>query len=145
MPFPTRRECRPVDPFDLPEWLGVDTVTWSAVGRLAAGIVPGVLSSDATGEEIPCDLLAGDVAVPAPVVDEQTRVRIHEAWRRGEVHLVARDGRLTLGAPGTDFGAPRVLDAVARLARAVGAPPDHFAVRLRVARDGSGWDRGGGA
>ena len=29
-------------------------------------------------------------------------------------------------------------------AKAVGAPPGHFAVRLRVARDGSGWDRGGG-
>lgn len=132
-----------VDPFELPEWLGVDPVTWSAVGPLSAGIVPGVLSSDRDGAELPCDLLAADVAVPAPVVDEPTRVRVHETWRRGEAHLLAREGRLTLGAPGVDFGAPRVLDAVARLARAVGAPPDHFAVRLRVARDGSGWDRGG--
>ena len=133
----------PVDPFELPDWLGVEPVTWSAAGRLTAGIVPGVLSSDGGGDRLPCDLLAGDVAVPVPVVDEATRIRIHETWRRGEVHLVERDGRLTLGAPGVDFGAPRVLDTVGRLARAVGAPPDHFAVRLRVARDGSGWDRGG--
>ncbi|HYG95134.1 MAG TPA: hypothetical protein VD859_16265 [Nocardioides sp.] len=136
-------EWQEVDPFDLPEWLGVDTVTWSAVGRLAAGIVPGVLRSDRDGAEVPCDLLAADVAVPTPVTEEQTRVRVHEAWRRGEVHLVARDGRLTLCAPGTDFPAPRVLDTVGRLARAVGARPDHFAVRLRVAREGAGWDRGG--
>jgi len=133
----------PVDPFELPDWLGVEPVTWSAVGRLTAGIVPGVLSSDVGDGRIPCDLLAGDVAVPVPVVDEPTRIRIHETWRRGEVHLVEREGRLTLSAPGVDFGAPRVLDAVGRLAKAVGAPPDHFAVRLRVAREGVGWDRGG--
>jgi hypothetical protein len=133
-----------VDPFELPDWLGVEPVTWSAAGPLKAGIVPGVLTSDVRDARLACDLLAGDVAVPAPVVDETTRMRIHETWRRGEVHLVERNGRLTLGVPGVDFGAPRVLDTVGRLARAVGAPPDHFAVRLRVARDGTGWDRGGG-
>lgn len=135
--------CTQVDPFDLPEWLGVDEVTWHAVGRLEHGIVPGALRSDASGTEVPCDLLAADVAYPAIVVDEATRVLIHQAWRGGQVHLVDRDGRLTLGAPGTDFPAPRVLDAVGRLAKAVGAPPDHFCVRLRVAREGGGWDRGG--
>lgn len=132
-----------VDAFDLPEWLGVESVTWSAAGRLSSGVLPGVLRSDASAAELACDLLAADVAYPRTVVDGPTRVRIHEAWRHGQVHLVAHDGRLTLGAPGTDFSAPRVLDAVGRLAKAVGAPPDHFAVRLRVAREGGGWDRGG--
>ena len=136
--------CREVDAFDLPEWLGTDPVTWAAVGPLRLGIVPGVLSSDTTGVELACDLMAGDVAYPVAVVDEQTRIQIHQAWRHGQVHVVRRGDRLTLGAPGTDFPAPRVLDAVGRLAKAVGAPPDHFAVRLRVARGGSGWDRGGG-
>lgn len=132
-----------VDAFDLPEWLGTEEVTWSAAGRLAGGILPGVLRSDSSVAEIGCDLLAADVAHPAPVVDESTRVRVHEAWRRGQLHLVTHDGRLTLAAPGTDFTAPRVLDTVGRLAKAVGAPPDHFSVRLRVARHGGGWDRGG--
>jgi hypothetical protein len=136
--------CSEIDPFDLPEWLGTDPVTWSAVGPLRHGIVPGVLHSDAGDDELACDLMAGDVAYPVAVVDESTRVQIHQAWRHGQIHLVRRDDRLTLCAPGTDFTAPRVLDAVGRLAKAVGAPPDHFAVRLRVARGGTGWDRGGG-
>jgi len=135
--------CSTVDAFDLPEWLGTDPVTWSAVGPLRQGIVPGLLHSDVSDAELPCDLMAGDVAYPVAVVDEATRIQIHQAWRHGQVHVVRRGERLTLGAPGTDFPAPRVLDAVGRLAKAVGAPPDHFAVRLRVARDGSGWDRGG--
>lgn len=135
--------CSAVDAFDLPEWLGIDPVTWSAVGPLRHGIVPGVLHSDTHDLELPCDLMAADVAYPLAVVDEQTRVQVHQAWRHGQVHVVRRSDRLTLAAPGTDLSAPRVLDAVGRLAKAVGAPPDHFAVRLRVARDGSGWDRGG--
>ncbi|WP_183092620.1 hypothetical protein [Nocardioides stalactiti] len=137
------RPCSAVDAFDLPEWLGVDPVTWSAAGPMHHGIVPGVLRSDTAGVEMPCDLMAGDVAYPVAVVDEDSRIQIHQAWRHGQVHILHRDDRLTLGAPGTDFNAPRVLDVVGRLAKAVGAPPDHFAVRLRVARDGSGWDRGG--
>lgn len=139
-----RGACSEVDPFDLPEWLGTDPVTWSAVGPLRQGIVPGVLHSDNGDDELECDLMAGDVAYPVAVADEATRVLIHQAWRHGQVHLVRRNHRLTLGAPGTDFTAPRVLDVVGRLAKAVGAPPDHFAVRLRVARGGTGWDRGGG-
>lgn len=141
--LPARAAWAEVDAFDLPDWLGVDEVTWSAVGRLDAGVLPGVLRSDASSAEIACDLLAADVAHPAPVVDEANRVRVHEAWRRGQLHLLRQRDRLTLAAPGTDFSAPRVLDAVGRLAKAVGAPPDHFSVRLRVARHGGGWDRGG--
>lgn len=134
--------CTSVDPFELPEWLGLDEVTWSAVGHLTGGILPGVIRSDASGAEFPCDLIAADVAYPVVVVDEETRVLVHESWRNGQVHLVHRDDRLALAAPGTDFAAPRVLDAVGRLAKAVGARPDRFAVRLRIARDGGGWDRG---
>lgn len=140
---PARVDCAPVDAFDLPEWLGTDSVTWSAAGPLRHGIVPGLLHSDENDDQLPCDLMAADVAYPVAVADEATRVLVHQAWRHGQVHVVSRDGRLTLGAPGTDFPAPRVLDVVGRLAKAVGAPPHHFAVRLRVARDGSGWDRGG--
>jgi hypothetical protein len=140
----SRTSCSEVDAFDLPEWLGTDPVTWAAVGPLQSGIVPGVLSSDTSGVQLACDLMAGDVAYPVAVVDEQTRIQIHQSWRHGQVHVVRRGDRLTLAAPGTDFTAPRVLDAVGRLAKAVGAPPDHFAVRLRVARAGTGWDRGGG-
>ena len=32
-----------------------------------------------------CDLLAVDEAYPEPVVDDATRLRVHQAWRHGQV------------------------------------------------------------
>jgi hypothetical protein len=134
--------CDAADPFDLPEWLGVDDVVWAASDAMHHGIVPGVLRSEgadgATAEEIVCDLLAADRAVPVPAVDEQTRFAVHQAWRHGQIHLVRRRDRLTLAAPGTDLDADRVLEMIARLAKAVGAPADRFSVLLRVGRDRHG-------
>ncbi len=123
-----------VDPFDLPEWLGTGDVTWVSDMGLCSGLVRGRLVGGDAGEELDCDLLAADVAYPQPVVDEATRAQVHQVWQHGEVHLVARDGRLTLAAPGTRHGADDVLELLSRLARAVGAPGDRFAARLRVAR-----------
>lgn len=121
-----------VDPFDLPEWLGESDVTWSASGGLRTGSsVPGGLVA-ADHDVLPCDLLAVDDAYPLPVAGDDIRLRAHQAWRHGEVFLVDRDGRLTLVVPGTTFSADLVLDAVSRLARAVGASADHYSVRLRI-------------
>ena len=39
--------CSAVDAFDLPDWLGTDPVTWSAVGPLRHGIVHGEARFDA--------------------------------------------------------------------------------------------------
>ncbi|MDF1602465.1 hypothetical protein [Nocardioides sp. YIM 152315] len=121
-----------VDPFDLPDWLGVADVTWTARAGLRTGYaVAGQL--DADGEaSLPCDLLAVDDAYPAPVASDGVRLASHQAWRHGEVHLVERGGRLTLAVPGTSFSADRVLDAVGRLARAVGASAERYSVRLRI-------------
>ncbi len=124
--------CQQADPFDLPEWLGVDPVLWSATGSTRDGVLPGLLRSEAGDGELACDLVAADLAVPVPAVDEPTRVAVHQAWRHGQIHVVRRSGRLTLAAPGTGFDADHVLDVVARLAKAVGAPEDRFSVRLRV-------------
>jgi hypothetical protein len=120
-----------VDPFDLPEWLGEVEVTWSAESGLHAGHrVRGTLRS--ADSELPCDLLAVDEAYPAPVADDATRLRSHQAWRHGQVQLASHDDRLTLLVPGREFTAELVLDVMARLAKAVGAPPDHYAVLLRL-------------
>lgn len=120
-----------LDPFDLPDWLGTDEVTWRADGvERGEHHVRGRLTS--VGREQECDLLAVDQAFPAPVVDEGTRRLAHQAWRNGEVLLVSREGRLTLAAPGTAFSADAVLRLLARLARAVGSPPDNFVAALRV-------------
>lgn len=123
-----------VDPFDLPEWLGVADVTWSADSGVRSGHdVRGCLSA---GERLlACDLLAVDDAYPLPVADEETRHAAHQAWRHGQVHLVTREERLTLAVPGSGFTADVVLDALSRLAKAVGASADHYTARLRIGTD----------
>jgi hypothetical protein len=121
-----------VDPFDLPEVLGTGEVTWSSTDTLAGGhLVRGELSA-VDGTRHPCDLLAVDEAYPAPVASEGVRLRVHQAWRHGQVHLASYDGRLTLLVPGTAFTADRTLDAVGRLAKALGASPSSYAVHLRL-------------
>ena len=125
-----------VDPFDLPDWLGVDDVTWSALGGFRRGhVVPGQLEA-AGREPIRCDLLAVDEAYPAPVVSDAVRILAHQAWRNGEVHLVAVEGRLAIAVPGTSFTADLAMDALGRLARSVGGSPDRYAVLLRIGDGG---------
>ncbi|HEY3527967.1 MAG TPA: hypothetical protein VGK78_02365 [Nocardioides sp.] len=120
------------DPFDLPEWLGECEVTWEAERGLATGHrVAGSLTA-AGREAVPCDLLAVDDAYPEPVTTDAVRVRTHQVWRHGEV-LVAADGpRVLLVVPGSRIDTDTALEALGRLARAVGARPGSYAVRLRV-------------
>jgi hypothetical protein len=120
-----------VDPFDLPEWLGEQPVLWEAEQGVREGfLVHGRLSGD--GGTQPCDLLAVDEAYPTPVADAAGRARAHQAWRHGQVLLVEYDGRLALAVPGTRFTADGILDALARLARAVGAPAGNVSAVLRL-------------
>ena len=124
-------EVAAVDAFDLPEWLGVDHVIWSAATSIGAShLVDGLLRTDA--EELACDVLAGDLAFPAPVLTEGWRHDAHQAWAHGQVLLVSRDERLTLVVPGSSVGVERALEAVRRLAKAVGAPAERFSVSLRL-------------
>jgi len=121
-----------VDPFDLPEWLGTLDVVWRADSGLAAGHhVRGRLTSEGQ-DDLACDLLAVDEAYPEPVVDDTSRLRVHQAWRHGQVVIGTYDDRLVLAAPGTAFGPEAVLDALARLARAVGAHAERYAALLRL-------------
>ncbi len=124
-----------VDPFDLPEWLGDADVVWSGgSGLRTAHLVEGTLAGG-PGQETPCDLLAVDEAYPSPVASEDTRVRAHRAWRHGQVLVVLSGERVTLAAPGTRWSTESVLDALSRLARAVGASPERYAVHLRIGDD----------
>ena len=122
------------DPFDLPEWLGTHDVVWRADAGLSTGhLVRGHLSAEPdAGLTIACDLLAVDEAYPAPVVDDDTRLRVHQAWRHGQVVVGEVDSRLVLAVPGTRFGPELVLDALGRLARAVGARTERYAALLRL-------------
>ena len=123
------------DPFDLPEWLGESEVTWESDHALSAGHRVGGSLTAGERESMPCDLLAVDDAYPEPVAADETRVRAHQVWRHGEVLLAGDDGRLLLVVPGSRLDPETVLEAVARLARAVGAAPGAYAVRLRVGSD----------
>ncbi|HXH78162.1 hypothetical protein [Nocardioides sp.] len=123
-----------VDPFDLPDWLGVGQVVWHADRGLRTGhLVAGRLVS---GDDVlACDLLAVDEAFPAPVTDDDSRHRAHQAWRHGQVLLGQYADRLTIAVPGTRFDAERVLDSLSRLARAVGGSPENMAALLRIGSD----------
>src|SRR6478736_8490483 len=125
-----------IDPFDLPEWLGTGDVVWRADEGLQTGhLVRGRLAAADPAEashEIVCDLLAVDEAYPAPVVDDATRLRVHQAWRHGQVVIGEHGARMVLAVPGTRFGPELVLDALGRLARAVGARAERYAVLLRL-------------
>jgi hypothetical protein len=120
------------DPFDLPEWLGQVEVTWeSQRGPGAVHRLAGALSGPGH-EPIPCDLLAVDDAYPEPVATDSVRVRAHQVWRHGEVLAATEGDRLVLVVPGSRLDVETVLEAVGRLARAVGAPAGSYAVRLHV-------------
>lgn len=124
-----------IDPFDLPEWLGTGDVVWRADEGLQTGhLVRGRLSAEPAedAQVIVCDLLAVDEAYPAPVVDDATRLRVHQAWRHGQVVIGEHGSRMVLAVPGTRFGPELVLDALGRLARAVGARAERYAALLRL-------------
>ncbi len=134
-----------VDPFDLPEWLGVEEVLWTAQSSLAEHRVTGWLRPQPARPvggpsprdtpapvSLDCDLLAVDLAYPMPVLGDAWRSATHRAWALGEVLLVEYDGRLTVALPGSTITAEPALEAVRRLARAVGASPASFAVALRL-------------
>jgi hypothetical protein len=118
-----------LDPFDLPDWLGDGPVAWASDQGLSGHLVAGH-PTGTTDQVIACDLLAVDQAYPAPVLDEATRTRVHQAWRHGQVLLLTRDDRATVAAPGTSWSADQVLEALSRVARAVGADPRRWSVRL---------------
>jgi hypothetical protein len=121
----------PVDPFDLPEWLGKGAVTWTAESSVRSGHhVPGHLSA-ADGTAVACDLLGADQAFPRPVLADDWRQRSHQTWAHGEVLLIEYGGRLTLAVPGSSFDADLALEAVGRFAKAVGVAPSEFLVALR--------------
>lgn len=121
-----------VDPFDLPEWLGGPDVVWESDEGLRTGhLVSGQLRTSGV-DRLRCSLLAVDEAYPVPVVSDDVRTRAHQAWRHGQVLLVSREGALTLAVPGRRFDADLVLEAIARLAMAVGASSDDWSVLLRI-------------
>lgn len=122
-----------LDPFDLPEWIATSEVTWRP--RRSAADPGHLLTGELVGAgeaNHPCDVLAVDEAYPQPVADADLRTRVHRAWHHGQVLTLDVDGRLTLAVPGTRPGVDEVLEALGRLALAVGASLDHISALLSL-------------
>lgn len=129
----TSMQVADLDPFDLPDWLGEGPVSWATDHGLSGHLVTGHLTGT-PGQTLPCDLLAVDQAYPAPVLDEATRTRVHQAWQHGQVLLLTREGHATVAAPGTAWPPDRVLEALTRLARSVGSDPSSWTAQLALSR-----------
>ena len=121
----------PADPFDLPDWLGDEPLRWSTVATESSALIEGVLSGE-SGRAEALDLLCADVAYPEPVLDESLRHDTHQAWHFGEVLVLARGRRHALAIPTTRWDAETVCEALRRFAKAVGVPPNHISVVLRL-------------
>jgi hypothetical protein len=66
------------------------------------------------------------------VATDAIRVRAHQVWQHGEVMIAEDHERMLLVVPGSRVDTETALDAIARLARAVGAASGSYAVRLEV-------------
>jgi hypothetical protein len=120
-----------VDAFDLPDWLGTSTVTWTARSSVrGAQRIEGVLAS--VDGELACDLMAADVAYPEPLLLDPWRRQANKAWEHGQGLLLSYDARLTLAVPGTAYSADGVLESIARLAKSLGVRPGAFVVCMRL-------------
>lgn len=121
-----------LDPFELPDWLGSGRVTWRPdEGTVAGSLIHGELASEA-GDAVDCDLVAVDQAYPRPIAPDDVRTGAHLAWHHGQVHVTRRDGRPTLLVPGATITADLALEALGRLAQAVGARRGNFQALLQV-------------
>jgi hypothetical protein len=119
------------DPFDLPDWLGTEHVVWSAEGILTDDPrVPGWLSSAQRSH--PLDLLAVDAAYPRTVCSSRQRHDAHQSWHFGEVLLLEDAGRVAAAVPTVRFDPNLAVDAIRRVAKALGAPSANFTVTLMV-------------
>ena len=79
-------------------------------------------------------VLRAGLPVPRTQIEVTTRLGTFWAdlgWEEWRV-LVEYDGRLTLAVPGTSFTADLVLEAIGRLAKAVGVRPGQFVAALRL-------------
>lgn len=121
-----------VDAFDLPEWAGIEPVTWRATSAIDEGArVEGSLRG-AGDHELALDLLAVDVAYPRPVCPDAERTAAHRAWQFGEVTLLSVDGRLAAGIPANQLDTDLASEALRRFARAVGADSSNVTLSIRL-------------
>jgi hypothetical protein len=130
----SNQQARVQDPFELPDWLGLDRVCWQSTARTGVqAIAHGrLVSLDEERSALDLQILAADQAFPTVVCSEADRRLVHQSWHYGEVTLLLLEGTLTLAIPGTTFTADLLCEAMSRLARALGAETSRFHVLLNL-------------
>lgn len=120
------------DPFNLPDWLGTEQVTWRTDGAFSEEPrVAGWLCASRDRSQ-PLDLLAVDAAYPQTVCPSQQRHDTHQAWHFGQVLLLEVDGRVVAAVPGVRFDANLAVETIRRVAKAIGASSANFSVSLTL-------------
>jgi hypothetical protein len=119
------------DPFDLPEWLGSGELTWVAASGLASASLSGALVGQ-DGERLPLSIIAADRAYPTPVVDEEVRRAVHQAWALNQVVILDDDGCQTLAVPTVTLDTELVCEAMRRFARAIGVDTSRVSLTIRL-------------
>jgi hypothetical protein len=127
-------EAQPQDPFELPDWLGLDRVCWQSTGPTGAKSVAHgrLVSLDEERSAVDLQIMAADRAFPTVACNDSDRRLVHQNWHYGEVTLLRVEDKLTLAIPGTTFSADLLCEAVSRLARALGAERSRFYVLLNL-------------
>jgi hypothetical protein len=122
------------DPFELPDWLGVDRVCWQSTGPTGVKSVAHgrLVSLDEERSALDLQIMAADRAFPTVVCSDADRRLVHQNWHYGEVTLLLVEQKLTLAIPGTTFSADLLCEAVSRLAQALGAERSRFYVLLNL-------------
>jgi hypothetical protein len=122
------------DPFELPDWLGLDRVCWQSTGPTGVRSVAHgrLVSLDEERSAVDLQIMAADRAFPTVVCSDADRRLVHQNWHYGEVTLLRVEDTLTLAIPGTTFSADLLCEAVSRLAKALGAERSRFYVLLNL-------------
>jgi hypothetical protein len=128
------QQARVQDPFELPDWLGLDRVCWQSTGPTGRRSVAHgrLVSLDEDRSALELQILAADQAFPTVVCSDDDRRLVHQSWHYGEVTLLRVEDTLTLAIPGTTFSADRLCEAMSRLAKALGAETSRFYVLLNL-------------
>lgn len=126
-----RSEWQVADPFDLPEWLGEHDLTWTATSSIGGPSAPGALCG-ADDRCLPLAVLGADEAYPVPAVAETVRTQVHQAWRYGQVALLAAGSSYAVAVPAITVDVDLVCEALRRFAKAIAIDPDRIRVLVQL-------------
>ena len=125
------RDWQVADPFDLPDWLGEQALTWTADSSIGGSRATGALCA-ADERCLPLAVLGVDEAYPVPIVGDAVRRQVHQSWRYGQVALLEQRGSYALAAPAISVDVDMVCEALRRFAMAIGVAAERIRVLVRL-------------